>query len=244
MTKGNFFEHIIPYFITFLIGIVIANYLTKSVISVSNLILFCLFFGLIIELCSKIMQYFVFERKIRFRLGYSIHFLFWVIIQSIVFWIGFSIAKNISWVDLLIIFGRFGLYDNYLRILFIVIIQIILVRVVGYLDIEHKLIPYGNNKRNLLILFIILALLVGCIYYSDKNILNKIKTLGQQDNSLSNYVEIPLLQISCKDLEDSISSMVTDMKETSCYISCSERGFVYKTYKCKSDRLFCYCSPK
>jgi len=166
MKRDGFVGGWLVWFIALLIGIIIANYLTRYLGNInfpSDKIFLMLYYGLILELCSKIMQFFVFDRKASVNIHYAIHFLFWVIIQSIVFWIGGLIVMQINWWDFLIIFGRFGLYEGAIRILLLALIQVILLRIIWILRLEKRLIPYGSRKKNYLMLIIILVLLV-CVY--------------------------------------------------------------------------------
>lgn len=130
--KG-FVRDYLVWFLAFGIGIFLSNYLLTS-FTISNVILRFLFYGFIIESCSKIMQIFVFHHK------WTIdrHFFFWIIIQSLGFFL-------VSYLAGFIPLGAISLSKTGTLLVsysILALIQMVFIRIIWKINLERKIFSF------------------------------------------------------------------------------------------------------
>lgn len=123
------------WFITFTIGIVIAYIIRRIYLPDMKIIWFVIISGILIEVCSKIMQIFVLKHK----WIVDKHFLFWVIVQIGLFYLSYTIVEKIISIQFLFSLIRSVTASIGIGLILIGIIQTILVHIVWKLNIERRL---------------------------------------------------------------------------------------------------------
>jgi hypothetical protein len=121
--RSGFVKKYFVWFLAFTVGLWISIFLL-GFISISNMIVRALFIGLIIEIASKIMQVFVYRAKFIV----DKHFVFWVIIQSVSFYIASFIYEKI----------QIPSYFPYSEIVFMGLIITIFVNLIWRSGVERK----------------------------------------------------------------------------------------------------------
>jgi Ca2+/Na+ antiporter len=133
--KQGFVKKYIIWFIAFTIGIVLAYLIRRIYLPDIKIIWLVILAGVLIEVCSKIMQIFV----LRHKWIVDGHFLFWLIVQSGLFYLSYFIVEKVITPEL--IYSLVRSIGGSLAVEFILlgILQTILVHIIWKLNIEGRL---------------------------------------------------------------------------------------------------------
>ncbi len=129
----NSITHFFMRFITFSSGIYISTLLLPFIL-VSNKIIIILLTGLIIESVSKIMQILVYHKKFIVNK----YFIFWVIVQSLSFFIGVWLLSKIPY-DIILSIIQEQKYFQCFSIIFVGLVVTLLGHLVWKTRIERKI---------------------------------------------------------------------------------------------------------
>jgi len=165
----RFFKKYLVWFITFSI----ASWIASSIIEGIDINFFLLMFiaGFVIESSSKIMQIFVFNHSWKINK----HYIFWIFIQSISFFISTFLVSYISESI------NFNLFTNFL---IIGLFTTMVVRIIWKTNLEKKI--FSGNGKNFLILILIIIILVLVINYSQMGTNIFLKNISAKNTTLEN----------------------------------------------------------